>query len=121
MSYGLPATLFDHRATVWRFREKRGAALREKTRQWRRVQKARRIGLRLKVNHESRADTGGGERTTGEYAGVCNARIDILEGDVLEVYFGPTAPIELKVDERDPAGGMTAALTLVPFTGTLAS
>ncbi len=91
----IPAALFDHRATVWRYREKRGTSLREKTRQWRRVPKARRTGLRLRANREARDDTGGGERTTGEYTAVCNPWVDVVEGDVLEVYSGRMAPLNL--------------------------
>ena len=117
----IPGPLFDHRATVWRHRELRGASFREKTRQWSRVSSAKRIGLLLSVNRERREDTGAGERTTGEYAGVCNARVDVCEGDVLEVYDGRMAPLNLKVDEHDALGGMTAELVMVPFTGTLAS
>ena len=117
----IPAPLFDHRATVWRYREPRGASLREKTRQWNRVSSARRVGLILKVNRERRDDTGAGERTTGEYSGVCNARIDMCEGDVLEVYSGRMSPLNLKVEEHDAPGGQTAELVMVPFTGTLAS
>ncbi len=117
----IPAPFFDHRATVWRYRELRGASLREKTRQWRRVSRSRRIGLLLKVNREAREDTGAGERTTGEYAGTCNAHVDVCEGDVLEVYYGRNAPIQLKVQQLDAVGGMTAELVMVPFTGQLAS
>ncbi len=117
----IPAPLFDHRATVWRYREKRGSSLREITRQWVRVPQARRIGMLLKVNNERRADTGGGERTVGEYEGTCNAHVNVLEGDVLEVYSGRMAPINLKVQGHDAVGGMTAALVMVPFVGKLAS
>lgn len=117
----IPAPLFDHHATVWRYRELRGASFREKTRQWSRVQGARRIGLILQVNREARDDTGAGERTTGEYAGTCDAHVDVQGGDVLEVYGGRMAPLNLKVEEHDAAGGMTAALVMVPFVGELAS
>ncbi len=117
----IPAALFDHRATVWRYRELRGAALREKTRQWKRVSTSRRMGLLLTVDREARDDTGGGERTTGQYAGTCNARVDIQGGDVLEVYYGRHAPIQLKVEQHDAVGGMTADLVMVPFVGELAS
>ena len=117
----IPAPFFDHRATVWRYRELRGASLREKTRQWQRVSTARRVGLLLKANREARDDAGAGERTTGEYSATCNARVDVLEGDVLEVYYGRMAPIKLKVEAHDAAGGMTAALVMAPFTGQLAS
>ena len=115
----IPAALFDHRATVWRYRELRGANLREKTRQWKRVSTARRMGLLLKTNRENRDDLGAGERTTGQYAGTCNAHVDVAEGDVLEVYYGRMAPITLKVEAHDAVGGMTAALGLVPFVGKL--
>ncbi|MDK1102494.1 MAG: hypothetical protein QGD93_02555 [Actinomycetota bacterium] len=117
----IPAPLFDHRATVWRYRELRGASLREKTRQWRRVSSARRVGLILKTDREAREDTGAGERTTGAYSAVCNAHIDVTEGDVLEVYSGRMSPLQLKVEAHDAAGGMTAVLGMVPFTGQLAS
>lgn len=117
----IPAPLFDHSATVWRYRELRGASLLEKTRQWFRVQGSRRVGLLLKANREARDDTGAGERTTGEYAGTCNAHVDVRGGDVLEVYSGRMAPIRLKVEEHDPVGGMTARLVMVPFVGKLAS
>ena len=117
----IPAALFDHRATVWRYNELRGASLLEKTRQWRRVSTAKRIGLILEVNREARDDTGAGERTTGQYAGTCNAHVDVRGGDVLEVYRGRMAPLNLKVEEHDGAGGMTAALVMVPFVGKLAS
>ena len=117
----IPAALFDHHATVWRHREVVGASLREKTRQWSRVSTARRIGLLLKVVRERREDTGAGERTTGEYEGFCNARVDVCEGDVLEVYSGRNAPVNLKVDEHDAPGGLTAEMVLVPFVGELAS
>ena len=117
----IPAPLLDHRATVWRYRELRGTSLREKTRQWGRVSRARRIGLILKANRERRDDTGAGERTTGEYMGVCNATVDVCEGDVLEVYSGRMSPINLRVEEHDAPGGQTAELLLIPFTGTLAS
>jgi len=117
----IPAALFDHRATVWRYRELRGASFREKTRQWKRVSTARRMGLLLKANREARDDTGAGERTTGEYAGTCNARADVCEGDVLEVYYGRMAPVNLKVEAHDAVGGMTAELVMVPFVGKLAS
>ncbi len=117
----IPAPLFDHHATVWRYRELRTAALRNRERQWSKVATARRIGVLVKAVRERRDDTGAGERTTGEYAGVVNARVDVCEGDVLEVYDGPTSPINLKVDGRDVVGGMTAELVLVPFVGELAS
>ncbi len=117
----IPAALFDHRATVWRYRELRGATFREKNRQWSQVKNSKRIGLILSVTRERREDTGGGERTTGEYAGACNAHVDVEEGDVLEVYSGRMSPVNLEVDEHDAPGGMTAELVLVPFTGTLAS
>lgn len=115
----IPAPLFDHRATVWRYNELRGASLLQKTRQWKRVASARRIGLILKVDREARDDTGAGERTTGQYAGTCNARVDIRGGDVLEVYRGRMAPLNLKVEEHDAVGGMTASLVMVPFVGKL--
>lgn len=117
----IPGAVFDHHATVWRYGEARGASLREKVRQWKRVEGARRIGLLLKANREAREDTGAGERTTGEYAGTCNARVDVGEGDVLEVYEGRMAPVNLKVEAHDAVGGMTAELVLVPFIGELAS
>ena len=117
----IPAPLFDHHATVWRYSEARGASLREKVRQWKRVSTARRTGLLLKANREGREDTGAGERTTGEYSAVCNAYVDVCEGDVLEVYAGWMAPIKLKVEAHDAVGGDTAEMVLVPFTGTLAS
>ena len=117
----IPAPFFDHRATVWRYDEVRGSDLREKTRQWKRVSTARRMGLILKANREARDDTGAGERTTGEYSGTCNARVDVRGGDVLEVYYGRMAPLQLKVEQHDAVGGMTAALVMVPFTGELAS
>ncbi len=117
----IPAPLFDHRATVWRYRELRGSAFREKTRQWRRVTSSRRVGLMLKVDREARDDTGAGERTTGQYAGTCNAHVDVQGGDVLEVYYGRHSPIQLKVEQLDAVGGMTAELVMVPFTGELAS
>ena len=104
----IPAPLLDHRATVWRYLEKRGSSLLETTRQWGRVSTAQRMGLLLEANREARDDTGGGERTTGEYSGTCNAHVDVCEGDVLEVYSGPNAPINLKVEGRDPSGGMDA-------------
>ncbi len=117
----IPAALFDHRATVWRYNELRGAALLEKTRQWKRVARSKRIGLLIKVDRESRDDTGGGERTTGQYAGTCNAHVDVRGGDVLEVYRGRHSPLNLKVEEHDAVGGMTASLVMVPFIGKLAS
>ena len=117
----IPAPLFDHRATVWRYRELRGESFREKTRQWSRVQGARRIGLILKTDREARDDTGAGERTTGQYAGTCNAHVDVCGGDVLEVYRGRMAPLNLKVEGHDAVGGMTAELVMVPFVGKLAS
>ena len=117
----IPAPLFNHRATVWRHREKRVPGLREVTRQWGRVAGAQRIGLVLSVNRERREDTGGGERTTGEYAAVCNRRADVKEGDVLEVYRGPMAPVNLRVDERDATSERTAELLAVPYIGKLAS
>ena len=117
----IPAPLFDHRATVWRYRELRGASLLEKARQWRRVASSRRIGLLLKVNREAREDTGAGERTTGEYTGTCNAHVDLRGGDVLEVYYGRHAPLQLKVEQLDAIGGMAAEFLMVPFTGELAS
>ena len=117
----IAGAIFDHHATVWRYSEARGASLREKVRQWKRVAASRRIGLLLKANREAREDTGAGERTTGEYAGTCNARVDVCEGDVLEVYDGRMAPINLKVEAHDAVGGMTAELVLVPFAGSLAS
>ncbi len=117
----IPGAIFDHHATVWRYGEARGASLREKVRQWKQVEGAKRIGLLLTANREAREDTGAGERTTGEYAGTCNARVDVTGGDVLEVYDGRHAPLNLKVEEHDAPGGMTAELVLVPFTGELAS
>lgn len=117
----IPGATFDHHATVWRYSESRGASLREKVRQWKRVSTAKRIGLLLKANREARDDTGAGERTTGEYSGTCNAHVDMTEGDVLEVYDGRMAPLNLKVEAHDAVGGMTAALVLVPFIGELAS
>ena len=117
----IPAPLFDHRATVWRYNELRGTALLETSRQWKQVDSAKRIGLILAVDREARDDTGGGERTTGEYSGTCNAHVDLRGGDVLEVYRGRMAPLNLKVEEHDAAGGMTASLVMVPFVGKLAS
>ncbi len=117
----IPAALCDHRATVWRYRELTGSGLLETTRQWRRVASARRIGLILEVDRQARDDTGAGERTTGQYAGKCNARVDVRGGDVLEVYRGRHAPITLKVEQLDALGGMTAELVMVPFIGKLAS
>lgn len=117
----IPAPLFTHHATVWRYREKRGSSLLETTRQWGRVSTAKRIGLLLEANREARGDTGAGERTTGEYSGTCNAHVDVCEGDVLEVYSGRNSPINLKVEGYDPSGGMEAELALKPFTGELAS
>ena len=117
----IPAPLFDHHATVWRYNELRGSALLDTSRQWKQVAKARRIGLILEVNREARDDTGAGERTTGQYTGTCNAHVDVRGGDVLEVYRGRMAPLKLKVEEHDAAGGMTAALVMVPFVGKLAS
>jgi hypothetical protein len=73
----------------------------------------------LKTNAENRDDLGAGERTTGQYAGTCNARVDVRGGDVLEVYRGRMAPLKLKVEAHDSVGGMTATLGLVPFVGKL--
>lgn len=117
----IPGPIFEHRASVWRYGENRGAEFREKVRNWYKVSTASRIGLLLKANREARDDTGGGERTTGEYSGACNAHVDVCEGDVLEVYSGRMAPIQLKVEAHDGVGGMTADLVLVPFVGELAS
>ncbi len=117
----IPAPLFDHRATVWRYLELRGSALLETTRQWKQVAGARRIGLILEVDRAARDDTGAGERTTGQYTGKVNARVDVRGGDVLEIYLGRMAPLKLKVEEHDAVGGMTAALVMVPFVGKLAS
>ncbi len=118
----IPAPLLDHHATVWRPSEKRGTSgLRDTIRSWTKVEGSKRVGLILKVNHERRADTGGGERTDGEYDGICNAEVDVSEGDVLEVYSGRMSPVNLKVDQHDAAGGMSAELVLIPFTGKLAS
>lgn len=116
----IPAPLLTHRATVWRKSEKRGTGgLRETIRSWTKVEGAKRVGLILKVNHERRGDTGGGERTEGEYEGICNGGVDIVEGDVLEVYSGQMSPLNLKVDEKDQPADI--ALVLVPFVGKLAS
>ena len=117
----IPAPLFDHHAAVWRYQELRGASLREKTHRWKRVTDARHVGLLLKADRENRDDTGAGERTTGQYSATCNAYVDVIEGDVLEVYSGRMSPITLKVEAHDAVGGMTAALGLVPFVGKLAS
>lgn len=117
----IPAPLLDHRATVWRYSEVRGASLLEKNRQWKRVTTARRMGLILKASREARGDTGAGERTVGEYSGACNAHVDVCEGDVLEVYWGRNAPINLKVEAHDASGGQNADLVMVPWTGELAS
>ncbi len=118
----IPAPLFQHHASVWRYSEKRGTTgLRETIRSWKKVEGSKRVGLILKVNHERRADTGGGERTEGEYDGVCNPDVDVHEGDVLEVYSGRMSPLNLEVDEHDSAGGFSAAMVLIPFTGKLAS
>ena len=117
----IPAPFFDHRATVWRYNELRGASLLQKTRRWKQVASSRRIGLMLEVNRQARDDTGAGERTTGQYAGTCNAHIDVRGGDVLEVYRGRLAPLKLKVEQLDAVGGQTATLVMVPFVGKLAS
>lgn len=113
----IPAAMFDHRATVWSPDEKTGGTFREVERRWKRGQQ--RVGLKLDTTSERRDDTGGGERTLGVWKGICALRVSVAEGDVLEVYSGPMAPLNLKVDGVHRPGRSHTQLVLAPFSGKL--
>lgn len=113
----IPATTYDHRATVWGQTEEKGATYREKRRRWKRVQE--RVPVKVYPTRERREDTGGGDRTTGEWKGIAPIGAKVCEGDVLEVHTGPMAPVNLKVDQMHKPGGNHTALVLVDFQGKL--
>lgn len=115
-----PAT-YDHRANVWAQRDEVGATFREKRRRWKRVQE--RVWCKVYPTRERREDTGGGERTTGEWKAILPNSAEVVEGDVLELYDGPQAPEQLKVDQAHRPGGRGPGghleLVLVDFKGKL--
>lgn len=113
----LPATTFDHRATVWGQSEEKGSTFREKRRRWKRVEE--RVPCMIYPTRERREDSGGGERTTGEWKALAPFGAKLEEGDVLEVYSGPMAPVQLKVDQVHRPGRSHTQLVLVDFSGKL--
>ncbi len=109
--------MLDHRATVWAPDDETGGSFREVVRGWKRGQE--RLPVKLDTTRERRENTGGGERTTGEWKGIAPLSARVCEGDVLEVYSGPMSPVELKVDQVHRPGRSHTELVLVPFTGKL--
>lgn len=112
----LPATTFDHRATVWIQSDAKGATFRETVRRWKR---SHGVPCMIYPTRERRDDTGGGERTTGEWKALAPFGAKIEEGDVLEVYSGPMAPVKLKVDQVHRPGRSHTQCVLVDFSGRL--
>ena len=113
----MPSAMLDHRATVWSPLEKTGSSFREVVRKWKRGQEQLRV--KLDTTRERREDTGAGERVTGEWKGLCSLSSRVGEGDVLEVYRGPMAPVNLKVDQVHRPGRSHTELVMVPFSGKL--
>ncbi len=109
--------MFDHTATVWSPDEETGSSFREVVRNWKRGQG--RLRLKIDTTRERREDTGGGERTTGEWKGLASLSASVCDGDVLEVFSGPMSPVQLKVDQVHRPGRSHTELVLVPFTGKL--
>lgn len=109
--------MLDHRATVWTPDEKTGSSFREVVRGWKRGQE--RLPVKLDTTRERRENTGGGERITGEWKGLCALSAKVCEGDVLEVHRGPMAPVNLKVDQVHRPGRSHTELVLVAFSGKL--
>ena len=86
----IPATSFDHTVTVWAPKpEGELGTLRTVLRKFARVQGAERVRMKVYVTRERREDTGGGDRTTGEYKALCRYGVEVKTGDVLEVLEGP--------------------------------
>ncbi len=113
----LPAATFDHRARVWAQSDEKGPTFRETVRGWKPVEE--RVPCMIYPTRERRDDTGGGERTTGEWKALAPFGAKIEEGDVLEVYAGPMAPVELKVDQVHRPGRSHTQCVLVDFSGRL--
>lgn len=109
---------FDHTVTVWRSTESRGS-LREVIRSWAKVPAATGVRIGFQTKRERREDPGGGERTTGEYAGYAPASLDVEEGDVIQVLAGPSAPMQVEVDSAYPPRGHHMQLVLIEWKGTL--
>lgn len=112
---------YDHTATVWRSTESRSAGLRDVTRSWAKVAAATGIRIGVQVLRERRDDTGGGERTTGEYSGYGPAALDLEEGDVVQLTAGPEAPATLEVDRACRPQNRHLELTLIAWPGELPS
>lgn len=111
--------VLDHAATVWRFTESQSTTLRVKERDWVRVPNHDGVRVSLQSRRETWDDPGGGQKSVGEWAAYAPPGLDILEGDVLEVYEGPNAPVRLEVDSvRCPRGHHTE-LVLVSWEGKL--
>lgn len=113
----VPATVLDHRVTAWRYTESRGA-FRETLRGWGKIPGLEDFGMKVTVTRERVEDSGGGERTGGEYSGLCDF-VELVEGDVIELVEGAEAPATLKVDEAYHPVRDHTELVLVPWVGDL--
>lgn len=114
----VPVTVLDHLVCVWRYTETTGT-LRETLRKWDRVPGYEEVGMKITVSSERQEDTGGGERTGGEYAGLCDFAEDIVEGDVIELVEGAEAPATLKVEEVYHPVRDHTELVMLPWLGDL--
>lgn len=116
----IPSTHFDHRASVWRFQERESATLRVKERQWGPVAGSDDVPVALQAQRQTWEDRPGGQKVGGEWKAFAHADMDVLEGDVLEVYEGPLAPMNLEVDSAYPPRSHHMELVLIPWDGSLA-
>lgn len=115
-----PATL-KTTVTVWEPREERGAPFREKRRRWKRRVGLDRLKVQLMVTRERIENSGGGERTGGEYKALCRAKAEVCEGDILEVIAGPGSPATLRVEQVHRPDNNHTQLVLIPWVGELDS
>lgn len=111
--------LYDHTVTVWRFRESESSTLRVKERRWAPVSGEDGVRLSIQTRRESWDNPGGGQKAVGEYSGYGPPNLDILEGDVLEVYEGPEAPMKVEVDSARRPRGHHTELVLISWQGSL--
>lgn len=115
----ISSALLDHTAAVWRFSESKSASLRFRERDWVRVPNHDSIEITVQTRRESWDNPGGGQKPVGEWAAYGPPTMDVREGDVLEIYEGPNAPMKLEVDSARCPRGHHTELVLVSWEGRL--
>lgn len=94
-------------------------ALRVKERSWEPVASNDDVPMALQTRRGTWEDRQGGEKVGGEWQAFAHAGMDVLAGDVLEVFDGPLAPMNLEVDDAYTPRGHHMQLVLIPWDGSL--